>query len=124
MKTWSRNIIALCLLFAYSLSISTSVQSYLIDSVLKTENNRFFLSHISDSKTHEISVFPNLEPLGELINHNTFSFQTLNLDRHVSPFKHVESYTLTKDKQYLTKSEQIHPGLDKITLLFPFHTFS
>ncbi|MEO8934586.1 MAG: hypothetical protein ABI295_09770 [Xanthomarina sp.] len=124
MQTWFRNIMALSLLFAYSLSLSISVQNYLIDSVLKTDKNHLVSTNTSDSTTPELSVFPNLEPLGSISNQTVFNFFAKDLKVQFQLFKHVESYTLTKDNHYLYQSKNIQPGLDIETLLYPFHTFS
>lgn len=124
MKTWFRNITALSLLFAYSLSLSISVQNYLIDTVLKTEKNHHVSSKTAEFKTPEINLFPNLEPLGDVVNGIVSHLDVLGVKTSYSPSKQVELYTLTKDNQYLNKSKNIQPGLDIETLLYPFHTFS
>ncbi|MCX7547677.1 hypothetical protein OS188_06910 [Xanthomarina sp. F1114] len=124
MKTWFRNMTALSLLFAYSLSLSISVQNYLIDSVLKTEKNHHVSTKTSEFKTPEINLFPNLEPLGDVVNSLASYDDVSGINFNHSLSKHVERYTLTKDNHYLNKSKNIQPGLDMETLLYPFHTFS
>ncbi|MCX7550435.1 hypothetical protein [Xanthomarina sp. F2636L] len=124
MKQTIRNIMALSLLFAYSLSISISMQHFIVDTVFNQEQHHDVTVNLSDSKTPEISIFPNLEPLGEVVSQNVSNVQATYFKAYFQLFKHAETYTLTKDNQYLFKSINIQPSLDIDALLYPFHTFS
>ncbi|WP_452228372.1 MULTISPECIES: hypothetical protein [unclassified Lacinutrix] len=124
MKQMFRNLTALCLLLAYSLSISISIQNLVIDVVSDSSQHQDVSHNHSDAKTPELSVFPDLEPLVDIASSNTFNFESEKLKAQFPLFKYVENYTVTKDKQYVYRSVNIHPGLDLEALLYPFHTFS
>jgi len=124
MKQMIRNLITLCLLFAYTLSISVSIQNFIVDTVFDNNQQHDVAVNLLNSKTPELSIFPDLEPLGNLVNESVHDFQATNSKIAFQSFKELETYTLTKDSQYLYKSKHIHPGLDTESLLYPFHTFS
>ena len=124
MKQMFRNIMALSLLLAYSLSISISMQNLVIDVVSDSSQQQDVTHSHSDSKTPVLSVFPDLEPLADIASSSTFNFPSEKLKAQFLLFKYAENYTVTKDKQYVYRSVNIHPGLDMETLLYPFHTFS
>ncbi|HLV38994.1 hypothetical protein [Xanthomarina sp.] len=115
---------AFSLLFAYTLSLSISVQNYLIDAVSKTDKNHHVSSYISEFKAPELSIFPDLEPLGNTSNQLVLNFQTTDLKAQFKLFRYVEPFIVTKDNQYIYESKNIQPGLDLDALLYPFHTFS
>ncbi len=124
MKQMFRNIMALSLLLAYSLSMSISMQNFVIEVVSdNSQQHQLALNH-SDAKTPELSVFPDLEPLADLANGTAPDFQTDKLKSHLTLFKYAENQTITKDNQYISHSIHIHPGLTMDALLYPFHTFS
>jgi len=116
--------VAFSLLFAYTLSLSISVQNYLIDTVFETDKNHQVSSFISEFKAPELSVFPDLEPLGDISNQLVSNFQKTDLKVQFKLFRFVEPFILTKDKHYISESKNIQPGLDLDALLYPFHTFS
>ncbi len=124
MKQMFRNIMALSLLLAYSLSMSISMQNLIIDVVSDNSKQQDVAYHTSDSKTPELAAFPSLEPLADLANDTNFSFKTEKLKSKFILFKYVENYTVTKNNQYLFRSVHIQPGLDKDALLYPFHRFT
>jgi hypothetical protein len=115
---------ALCLLFAYTLSISVSIQNFIVDTVLDYGVHHDLSINLSDSKTPELSIFPDLEPLGDIVNENLTNFQTGELKTTFQFLKQADLVIITKDNQYLYKSKNIQPGLDIESLLYPFHTFS
>lgn len=119
-----RNLVALSLLFAYTLSISVSIQNFIVETVFDNSQQQDVAVNLLNSKTPELSIFPDLEPLGDLANENVHNVQVTNSKTTFQSFKEVEIYTLTKDSQYFYKSKHIQPGLDIETLLYPFHTFS
>ena len=124
MKQMFRNIMALSLLLAYSLSMSISMQNLIIDVVSDSSHQHQVALNHSDAKTPELSVFPDLEPLANLANGTAPDFQTEKLKSNLTLFKYAENHTLTKDNQYLYRSINIQPGLTMDALLYPFHTFS
>ena len=119
-----KRFMAFGLLLAYSLSLSVSIQNFIVDSVFGNDQHHAIATQVSDSKTPELSVFPDLDPLGSITSERVFNFQTENLKAHFQFLKHVETYIVTKDNQYLHNSKNIQPGLDTETRLYPFHTFS
>jgi hypothetical protein len=124
MKTWFRNIMALYLLVAYTLSISVSIQNFIVDTVLDNGKHHDVSINLSDSKIPELSIYPDLEPLGNVANENVINFQSDELKSTFQFLKQADLVILTKDNQYLYKSKNIQPGLDIEALLYPFHTFS
>ncbi|GGG50319.1 hypothetical protein [Bizionia arctica] len=124
MKQGFRNIIALCLLVAYSLSISLSIQNLIVDTVFDNGSHHDVSINLSDSKTPELSLFPDLEPLGNVLNETVLTFQNGEVKVAFQFLKQADQLLVVKDNQYLYKSKNIHPGLDIETLLYPFHTFS
>lgn len=124
MKQTSRNIIALSLLFAYSLSMSISIKSFILDTVLENGQHHNLAINLDDAKTPKLSIFPDLELLGDINSEEVFNFQTTDLKASFVFLKQAETYKLTKDNQYLHKCKNIKPGLDIEALLYPFHTFS
>lgn len=115
---------ALSLLLAYSLSMSISMQNFIVDAVSDTKQHQDLARYQSDSKTPELSVFPDLELLSDLGGENDFNFHSEKFKTSFSFSKHFETYTKTKDNQYLFSCVNIQPGLDLDALLYPFHTFS
>ena len=124
MKQMIRNLVALSLLFAYTISISVSIQNFIVETVFDNSQQQDVAVNLLNSKTPELSIFPDLEPLGDLADENVHKVQVTNFKKPFQFFKEVEIYTLTKDNQYLYKSKHIQPGLGIETLLYPFHTFS
>ncbi|MBU2940328.1 hypothetical protein KO494_12350 [Lacinutrix sp. C3R15] len=124
MKQLFRNIMALSLLLAYSLSISISMQNMLIDVVSENSQQHDVALNTSNSKTPELSAFPDLELLSDLGNESYFNFHSEKFKSQFPLFKYIENYTETKDNQYLFSCVNIQPGLDLDALLYPFHTFS
>ncbi|MBQ0787319.1 MAG: hypothetical protein KBT69_07455 [Oceanihabitans sp.] len=100
------------------------MHNLVIDVVSDSSQQHDVAHNHSDAKTPELSVFPDLEPLADIASSSTFNFPSEKLKAQFLLFKYAESYTVTKDKQYLYRSINIHPGLDMEALLYPFHTFS
>ncbi|MFD2824742.1 hypothetical protein ACFS5M_13750 [Lacinutrix iliipiscaria] len=124
MKQWFRTLVALSLLFAYSLNISIAIQNFIVDTILNNDKPLFVSVNLVDTKTPELSIFPDLEPLGDLENENVYKVHNEYLKAPFQLFKLVDSYLLNVNNQYLYKSKNIQPGLDGKTLLYPFHSFS
>ncbi|PWI31663.1 hypothetical protein DI383_03060 [Flavobacteriaceae bacterium LYZ1037] len=101
-----------------------SIQNFIVDTVLDSDQHHDVAINLNNSKTPELSIFPDLEPLGDIVTEEVLNFQAADLKTSFLFLKHVETYTLTKDNQYLVKSKNIQPGLDVEALLYPFHTFS
>jgi len=118
-----RNIITFFLLIAYSFSIGFPIQDYLISSVLDEDTQQEVSANLSEVKTPVLSVFPDLEPELSKTADNFIGFQNKDFKDVFLLTIHAESYTTNKDKQYLSSSKNIYPGLDKATLLYPFHSF-
>lgn len=124
MNNWFKNLVSIGLILIYSISLSITIQDYLIDSILNKEQNHDISINLSDSKVPVFYLISNLEPVGDVINKSFVDFQTADFKAPFQYFNYSETYTLTIDKQYLLKSKNIKPGLDIETLLYPFHTFS
>jgi hypothetical protein len=124
MKNWFKNLVSFGLILIYSISLSVSIQDFLIDSILNKDSNHDISINLSGSKTQVCYLNSDLEPLGSLIDETTDGFQTTELNPHFISFKNEDVYFLNKDNQYLYKSKNIQPGLDLESLLYPFHTFS
>src|SRR5690606_24367138 len=103
---------------------SVSIQNFIVETVLDNGLHHDVSIKLSDSKTPELSLFPDLEPLGNVVNESVVNFQTAELKAVFQLLKQAEVYTQTKDNQYFYSSKNIQPGLDLKTLLYPFHTFS
>lgn len=124
MNNWFKNLVSIGLILIYSISLSVTIQDYLIDSILNEDQNHDISINLSDSNTPVFYLISDTEPIGDAINESFVDFQTADLKAHIQFLNYSETYTLTIDNQYLLKSKNIRPGLDIETLLYPFHTFS
>ncbi|TYA56340.1 hypothetical protein [Formosa maritima] len=124
MKNWFKNLVSFSLILIYCISLSVSIQNFIINSLFNENQSHDVSVYHSNSKSPTSYLISDLESFENVVIESFINLQTSDYNKQFQIFKHIETYTISKDSQYFYRSKNIHPGLDIEKLLYPFHTFS
>lgn len=123
MKNRFQYIIAISLLFVYSLNMSSAVQDFLWNSLSNHSENNKAADKTAKDNTSSYYAFQDLEPLDNYTSGFEIDFENDHSSIAFTNHKSLELLKDSKDRSYLKKGKLIIPSLSSHTLIFPFHDF-